>query len=143
VACISLLLRYAESVANHNSKRFSMSVRRVKTYTAQTGYVYEYYFVGKRPALPDEPLAPATEYIFDVSSDRKSIYAVSIFLSADAVPRFSSEHGRALSEPEQYASAKLRLLQAFDEIPDMLQNGRRLLIDAESLAQLLASVGVD
>jgi hypothetical protein len=120
-----------------------MPVRRVKTYTAQTGYVYEYYFVGKRPALPGEPLAPAAEYIFDVSSDRKSIYAVSIFLSEGAVVRFSSEHRRALSDPEQYASAKLRLLQAFDEVPDMFQNGRRLVIDAESLAQLLASVGVD
>jgi hypothetical protein len=120
-----------------------MNVRRVKTYTAQTGYVYEYYFVGKRPALPHDPLAPAIEYIFDVSSDRKSIFAVSIFLPDDAVKRFSSGHGRTLSDPEQYASAKLRLLQAFDEVPNMLQDGRRLALDAESLAQLLASVGID
>jgi hypothetical protein len=120
-----------------------MNVRRVKTYTAQTGYVYEYYFVGKRSALPDEPLCPATEYIFDVSPDRKSIFAVSVFLSAAAVERFSSEHGRTLSDPEQYASAKLRLLQAFDEVPNMLQDGRRLALDAESLAQLLATVGID
>ena len=120
-----------------------MTVRRVKAYTAQTGYVYQYYFVGKRPALPDEPLAPATEYVFDVSSDRKFVFAVSIFLPVQAVENFSLEHGRALSEAEQYAAAKLRLLQAFDDVPDMLQHGRRLALDADSLAQLLASVGID
>ena len=48
-----------------------MTVRRVKTYTAQTGYVYEYYFVGSRAALDGDPFAPSTEFIFDVSSDRK------------------------------------------------------------------------
>ena len=120
-----------------------MTVRRIKTYTASTGYVYEYYFVGKRPALPDEPLAPATEYIFDLSSDRKSIFAASVFLSAEAVEQFALEHARALSEPEQYAAAKLRLLQALDEIPNMLQDGRRLVVDAGSLEQLLASVGIE
>ena len=35
-----------------------MTVRRLKTYTAQTGYVYEYYFVGKRPALRRRPARP-------------------------------------------------------------------------------------
>ncbi len=28
-----------------------MTVRRLKTYVAQTGFVYEYYYVGKRAAL--------------------------------------------------------------------------------------------
>ena len=28
-----------------------MTVRRMKTYTGQTGYVYQYYFVGQREAL--------------------------------------------------------------------------------------------
>ena len=43
----------------------------LKTYTAQTGFVYQYYFVGKREALADDPEAPAIEYIFDVTTDRK------------------------------------------------------------------------
>ena len=38
---------------------------------------------------------------------------------------------------------KLRLMQAFDEIPDMLNHGRRLRLDAQSLAYLLDSIGVD
>ena len=43
----------------------------MKTYSGAQGYVYEYYFVGKRAALPQDAEAPATEFIFDVTSDRK------------------------------------------------------------------------
>src|ERR1022692_4329238 len=49
-------------------------IRRLKTYTGAQGYVYQYYFVGKRPALPDDPEAPATEFVFDVTSDRDVEY---------------------------------------------------------------------
>jgi hypothetical protein len=120
-----------------------MTVRRVKTYTAQTGYVYEYYFVGKRAALETDPFAPSTEFIFDVSADRKSIFAVSVFLPPLVLETYAAEHSRTLSDPEQYAAVKLRLLQGFDEIANMLQDGRRLALDAGQLAVLLSSVGID
>jgi len=120
-----------------------MTVRRVKTYTAQTGYVYEYYFVGKRAALAHDPWAPSTEFIFDVSSDRKSMYAVSVFLLPRALEIYATEHGRTLSDPEQYAAVKLRLMQAFDEVANMLQDGRRLTLDAATLPQLLESIGIE
>ena len=117
--------------------------RRLKTYTGQTGYVYQYYFVGKRAALEGDPEAPSTEYVFDVTSDRKTTYAVSVFLQPQALEAWLAARGRALSEPEQYAAVKLRLMQAFDEIPNMLQDGRRLRLDAELLMALLESIGVD
>ena len=120
-----------------------MPIRQLKTYTAQTGYVYQYYLVGQRPALEDDLEAPATEYVFDVTADRKTTFAVSVFLQPDAVSAWSSRHSRELSEPEQYAAAKLRLMQAFDEIVDMLNEGRRLRLDAELLASLLESIGVE
>jgi len=120
-----------------------MPVRRLKTYTGQTGYVYQYYFVGKRQALDSDPEAPATEFVFDVTSDRKTTYAVSIFLRPEAVDAWVASRGRALSEPEQYAGVKLRLMQAFDEIPDMRNHGRRLRLEAETLAELLQSIGVE
>lgn len=118
-----------------------MTVRRVKTHSAQTGYVYEYYFVGQRRALPEE--APATEFIFDVSSDRKTRYAVSVFLPDAALSGWAGSHGRALTEPEQYAAAKLRLLRGFDDIEDMLHSGRRLTLDAGELEELLSGLGVE
>ncbi len=118
-----------------------MTVRRIKTHSAQTGYVYEYYFVGKRRALPDE--LPATEFIFDVSSDRKTRYAVSVFLADSALGDWNSAHGRSLTEPEQYAAAKLRLLRGFDEIDDMLAAGRRLPLETGDLSELLGSLGIE
>ena len=120
-----------------------MNVRRLKTYTAQTGYVYDYYFVGKRPALRSDPLAPSVVYIFDISSGRKTTCAVSVFLSPQVVESYAAGHGRTLSQPEQYAAVKMRLLQALDEIPDMLHDGRRLTLDVEVLSALLESVGID
>jgi len=119
------------------------TVRRLKTYTGSQGYVYQYYFVGQRPALPDDPEASATEFVFDVTSDRKNTYAVSVFLPEKAVAAWAKAHGRSLTEPEKYAAAKLRLFRAFDELEDMKTQGRRLVADAALLEEALASLGVE
>src|ERR1039458_3399716 len=118
-------------------------IRRLKTYTGAQGYVYQYYFVGKRPALPDDPEAPATEFVFDVTSDRKLTYAVSIFLPERSRAAWSKAHGRPLNDAEQYGAVKLRLFRAFDEIEDLKTHGRRLTIDTALLEEVLASLGVE
>ena len=120
-----------------------MTVRRLKTYTAETGLVYQYYFVGSRPALPDDPFAPAVEFIFDVSSDRKQTFAVSIFLLDKAVFEWEGKHGRDLADVEHFAASKMMLLRAFDSFDNMMKRGRRLLIGTEELEQLLAQLGLD
>jgi hypothetical protein len=107
------------------------------------GYVYQYYFVGKRPALPDDPEAPATEFIFDVTSDRKLTYAVSVFLPERTRAAWSQIHGRPLNDAEQYAAVKLRLFRAFDELQDVKAHGRRLSIDTALLEEGLTSLGVE
>jgi hypothetical protein len=112
-----------------------VTVRRIKTYVAQTGLVYQYYFVGKRAALDG---TAATEYIFDVTADRKSMFAVSVFLRAEALEAWAAEHGRELSETEQYATAKMRLQQGFDDVAKMKEEGRKLEIEAGSVNDLLA-----
>src|SRR5947209_10158001 len=116
-----------------------MTIRRLKTYTGGQGYVYQYYFVGKRPALSGPP---ATEYIFDVTPDRKTMFAVSVFLPRDASEAWAHQHGRALTEAEQYAAAKLRLFRGFDEIEHMIEDGRTLGLDAAGLNEFLSSLGV-
>ena len=118
-------------------------LRRLKTYTGSQGYVYQYYFVGKRAALPDDPEAPATEFVFDVTSDRKLTYAVSVFLPDSTRAAWSQNHGRPLNDAEQYAAAKLRLFRAFDELEDLKTHGRRLSIDTSRLEESLASLGVE
>lgn len=116
-----------------------MTIRRLKTYTGSQGYVYQYYFVGKRMAAG----SGANEYIFDVTSDRKLTYAVSIFLSHQVVAAWAASHGRPLADSEQYAAVKMRLFRAFDELEDMQAHGRQLQIDSPALEESLASLGVD
>ena len=119
------------------------TVRRLKTYAGTQGYVYQYYFVEQRAALASDPEAPATEFVFDVTSDRKLTYAVSVFLPEKAVTGWAAKHGRPLTDSEQYAAAKLRLFRAFDELEDVKAHGRRLVIDAVLLEEALASLGVE
>jgi hypothetical protein len=119
------------------------TIRRLKTYAGTQGYGYQYYFVGQRPALAGDPEAPATEFVFDVTSDRKLTYAISVFLPEKSVTAWSASHGRPLTEAEQYAAAKLRLFRAFDELEDVKAHGRRLIIDAALLEEALASLGLE
>jgi len=119
------------------------TIRRLKTYAGAQGYVYQYYFVGQRAALANDPEAPATEFVFDVTSDRKLTFAVSVFLPEKSVKGWGASHGRSLTDAELYAAAKLRLFQAFDEVEDMASRGRRLRIDSAVLEEALASLGVD
>jgi hypothetical protein len=121
----------------------STTIRRMKTYTGGQGYVYQYYFVGKRAAPESTSEGAATEYIFDVTSDRKTMFAVSVFLANEAVKEWAAGHGRVLSEAEQYGAVKMRLFQGFDEIEDMISVGRRLFIDRQALNQLLGTLGVE
>src|SRR5208337_1040839 len=121
-----------------------MTIRRLKTYTGSQGYVYQYYFVGKRSAPASEAHeSDANEYIFDVTSDRKLTYAVSVFLPHRVVAAWAESHGRSLVDSEQYAAVKMRLFRAFDELEDMQAHGRELRIDSQSLEKSLASLGVE
>ncbi len=113
-----------------------MTVRRLKSYTGQTGYVYQYYFVGKRASMEGPP---ATEYVFDVSSDRQSYFAMSIFMQGSALRAWAQVHGRELSEPEQYAAAKMALFQAFDEVSD-LASVRRFVVTPEIIESLVEAL---
>jgi hypothetical protein len=117
-----------------------MTIRRMKTYTGGQGYVYQYYFVGKRAAMTD---ASATEYVFDVTADRKTTFAVSVFLAEEATAKWAARHGRTLTDAEQYGAVKMRLFQAFDEIENMRSDGRRLSVEPEILEQVLATLGVE
>jgi hypothetical protein len=116
-----------------------MTVRRLKTYAGSQGFVYQYYFVGKRPASDPN----TDEYVFDVTSDRETIYAVSVILQHKALSAWAESHGRPLVGAEQFAAVKLRLFRAFDEVADMRSTGRRLLADAPFLEESLASLGVE
>ncbi|MCW5983039.1 MAG: hypothetical protein KIT09_33430 [Bryobacteraceae bacterium] len=89
------------------------AVRRQKNYSADSGYVYQYFYDGFRPA--DRAGAQGIDYVFDVSADRHSSFPVTVFVADPAIQDWEREHGRELSATERYAVAKLALFQAFDE----------------------------
>ncbi len=121
-----------------------MTIRRLKTYAGSQGFVYQYYFVGKRPQpAANDGISPADEYIFDVTSDRKLTYAVSIFLPHDVVNEWAEAHQFALSDSEKYGAVKMRLFRAFDELEEMQVHGRELRIDGKSLQESLAALGIN
>ena len=112
----------------------------MKTYTGGQGYVYQYYFVGSRPSTLEN--RSAVEYIFDVTSDRKTTFSVSILLLNEAVKAWAAAHGRSLGDAEQYGAVKMRLFEAFDQLEDMMGQGRNLEIGAQDLERLLGTLGV-
>jgi hypothetical protein len=87
---------------------------RLKTYTAESGYVYHYFYQGHRAVRSPKP---ATEHVFQVSTDRRAYAPVSVLLGAAAVAAFEEAHARPLNPTERYAVVKLALFQAFDGHP--------------------------
>ena len=84
------------------------AVRREKTYSADSGYVYLYYFDGFRET------PQAWEYVFTVSGDRRQWFSTAVLLDREAVMNWSQEHGRELTASERFAAAKIALRRAFD-----------------------------
>jgi hypothetical protein len=85
---------------------------RMKTYSAQSGYVYQYAFRGQRPS---EGSPAGVEYAFDVTYDRKTMNRFWVFVSDDAIAAWAEQNGRDLTNSERYGVAKIALRNAFDE----------------------------
>jgi hypothetical protein len=111
------------------------TVRRIKSYSADSGFVYQYQFQDAHPA--QQGTARGNEYVYYVSADRKKMLPVRIFVRADAVERSVKSTGRALTGTEEYAVAKMRLFQAFDEGAELSATGPALVVDDSNLNTLL------
>ena len=87
----------------------------MKTYSANSGYIYQYYFAGQRPAIRDSKAG--MEYVFQVSADRKTETGVSVFIEDSVVEEWMARNGRDLLGSHRYAIAKIALRNAFDVRP--------------------------
>ncbi len=114
------------------------AVRRVKSYSAETGYVYQYYFYEVQKTR--RGLTPGTEYVYMVSADRKRAFPLRIFVRRDAEEKWARKAGRSLSGTEEYAIAKMRLFQAFDEIDNLEAHTTDIVVDESNLEALLAQL---
>ena len=111
------------------------AVRRVKSYSAATGYVYQYYFYEVEKT--GKGASSATEYGYMVSVDRQHVFPVRILVMQEALREWFAQTGQQLTGTEEYAVAKMRLFQAFDEIEELNAKTPRLLVDNSNLEALL------
>ena len=118
-----------------------MTVRRIKSYSADTGFVYQYYFEAVRPGRKRGG-RKGDEYVFVVSRDRKTTFKLPVFLESGAVRAWNKAQGRELAAPEQYAAVKMRLFQAFDETAEMEKNRRTVNVTPENIGDLLAQLEI-
>ncbi len=114
------------------------TVRRIKSYSAASGYVYQYQFQDVQPSR--RGLHAGNEFVYLVSADRKAMFPVRIFVRRDAIERWNRRTGRKLTGTEEYAVAKMRLFQAFDEIENFAAVRPDLVVDEFNLEALLAQL---
>jgi len=120
------------------------AVRRVKSYSAADGYVYQYYFFeGNRAQRLGRP---GGEFTYVISADRRSAFPFKIFVRQSALDAWAKRNGRSLTSSEEYAVAKMRLFQAFDEgsvqVPPEGQQAREVVVDESNLEDLLGKLGI-
>jgi hypothetical protein len=111
---------------------------RIKSYSAATGFVYQYQFVEVQKAR--RGLSLGNEYVYIVSVDRKENFPLTVFVKQSAEDKWAKREGRKLSGTEEYAAAKMRLFQAFDELEDLAAAKPDLLVDDSNLDALLKAL---
>ena len=117
------------------------TVRRQKTYSAESGYVYQYFYEGMRPFTSGGQTG--TEFVFTFSADRKTWHPVSILVSEEAIAGWEQQRGRTLSTTERYAIAKMALFRGFDEraSPELMKQEVR--VRAEDVITILDALGLE
>jgi len=120
------------------------AVRRIKTYSAANGYAYQYYFFEGNRAQREG--SPGGEFTYMISADRHAPFPFKIFVKRAALEAWAKQNGRSLNSSEEYAVAKMRLFQAFDEgAVEDAQKARKtgeVVVDDSNLEQLLEQLGI-
>jgi hypothetical protein len=120
------------------------AVRRVKTYSAADGFVYQYYFFEGNRGRRDGRVGG--EFTYVVSIDRQSAFPFKIFVHQSALDGWAAQNGRPLSSSEEYAVAKMRLFNAFDEgavkASPQGEPPREVIVNEANLEELLGQLGI-
>jgi hypothetical protein len=116
------------------------AVRRVKSYSSATGFVYQYYFYEVQKTRRGG--AAGTEYVYMVSVDRKKVFPLRVFVRRDGIEKWGRAGGRDLTGTEEYAVAKMRLFDALDEIAVIESGQPDLVVDESNIDTLLARLNL-
>ena len=116
------------------------AVRRLKSYSAQSGYVYQYFYEGQRPY--GSRGESAVEYVFTVSADRKTFHPVSVLVGEGEVRAWEQGHGRQLASTERYAVSKMALFQAFDERATPREMNQEVRVRGADMEAIIETLGL-
>jgi hypothetical protein len=120
------------------------AVRRVKSYSAANGYVYQYCFYEVNRIV--EHGRKAGEFIYAISADRKTMFGLRILVFQPALDSWAQVNGRPLTSSEEYAIAKIRLFRGFDEgeVPLTAESASQLslVVDESNLEDMLHTLNI-
>ena len=111
--------------------------RRYKTYTGETGVSYQYFFDARRRVTRPEGQGLGSDFTFVVIADQYPPFTIRVFVADRALAAWREAHGRDLDSTEQYAAAKMRLFQAFDEHERLREQQLGLIVDETNVEGLL------
>ena len=111
--------------------------RRYKTYAAETGVSYQYFFEARRRVVRPEGQGPGSDFTFVITADQRVPFTLRIFVSDRAGAEWRQIHGRDLDPNELYALAKMRLFRAFDEEDNLSKEPFGLVVDEGNVEELL------
>jgi hypothetical protein len=127
-----------QQVPKGNDLRGALAQKRLKTYSASSGLVYQYFYCGYRETgLRSEH----TEYVFQASADRKHYHSISVVLAGEELEQWSVRRGRRLTSSEKYAVAKMSLFAAFDQEDVAISQRIAIRPDAEKIDEHLEALG--
>ncbi len=81
------------------------TARRIKTYSAATGFVYQYQFHEVRPSR--RGLILGAEYVYLVWANRQTGFPLKVFVKRDTLKHCGERTGRELTGTEEYALAQM------------------------------------
>ena len=119
------------------SSRYLNLAHRYKSYAAETGTAYQYFFVYRRSVNRPEGPGPGSDYIFVVTPDQRPPFTLRVFIAQSALDAWGQAHSRDLDSSEMYAAAKMRLFRAFDELENLRDVALDLLVDEGNIGELL------
>ena len=114
--------------------------RRYKSYAAETGIAYRYFFESRRSVVRPAGVGPGSDYIFVLTADQAPPFALRVFVSQRALAAWRAAHARELDSSEQYALAKMRLFRALDELENLREESLNLVVDEINVEELLEAL---
>jgi hypothetical protein len=142
--CQTLAIDFPLRRSNNPRMARPDAVRRVKSYSAANGLVYQYFFFEVNRTADEN--GPAGEFIYAVTSDRKNSFGLRVLVRQSALQEWARTNGRPLTSSEEYAIAKMRLFQGFDagEVPPTAESTTpiTLCVDESNLEELLQSLNI-